>query len=171
MTHKKPILSIIVAYAQNRTIGKDNKLPWHLSNDLKRFKKITTGHSLIMGKNTLFSLPAGPLPNRRNIVLSTSLTDCFNGKCEIARSVEEVLKMIEDEQEVFVIGGSKVFELFLPIANKLYLTLIEKNIEGDTFLPLINFSQWELREKEIISDDPQTDFVYRYETWVRKHAK
>ncbi len=168
MNTKKPIISFIVAYAQNRAIGKDNQIPWHLSNDLKRFKKITTGHTIVMGKNTLLSLPNGPLPKRRNIVMSTTLNDCYDGGCEIVRSMEEALQKIQNEHEVFIIGGSTIFDQFLPMADKLYLTIIEKEFEADTFLAEIDFSKWELIESETISDDPKVDFVYRYETWIPK---
>ncbi|MDO8899179.1 MAG: dihydrofolate reductase [Bacteroidales bacterium] len=163
-----PILSIIVAIAQNNAIGKDNQLLWHISNDLKRFKRLTAGHSVIMGKRTLFSLPSGPLPKRRNIVLSDKLTDCFGGGCETAYSIEDALKKIENETEVFIIGGGQVYEQFLPIADKLYLTIVEKDFDADTFFSEINFSEWELIEKEIIQDDSSVDFSYRYETWIRR---
>ncbi len=163
-----PILSIIVAIAQNNAIGKDNQLLWHISNDLRRFKRLTAGHSVIMGKRTLFSLPSGPLPKRRNIVLSDKLTDCFGGGCETAYSIEDALKKIENETEVFIIGGGQVYEQFLPIADKLYLTIVEKDFDADTFFSEINFSEWELIEKEIIQDDSSVDFSYRYETWIRR---
>lgn len=170
-THEKaklPLLSIIVAIAQNNAIGKNNQLLWHISNDLKRFKSITLGHTVIMGKNTLFSLPKGPLPKRRNIILSSSMKDCFEGRCEIATSIEEVLEKVKTETEVFIIGGAKVYEQFLPLCDKLYLTIVEKDFEADTFLSAIHFDAFTLIEKEVITDDKSVDFGYRYETWVRK---
>jgi dihydrofolate reductase len=164
----EPILSIIVAIAQNNAIGKDNQLLWHISNDLKRFKRITAGHSVIMGKRTLLSLPSGPLPKRRNIVLSDKLTDCFGGGCETAFSIEDALKKVENENEVFIIGGGMVYEQFLPLADKMYLTIVEKDFDADTFFSEIDFSEWELIEKETIQDDSSVDFSYRYETWIRR---
>lgn len=164
----EPILSIIVAIAQNNAIGKDNQLLWHISNDLKRFKRITAGHSVIMGKRTLFSLPSGPLPKRRNIVLSDKLTDCFGGGCETAFSIKDALKKVENETEVFIIGGGMVYEQFLPLADKMYLTIVEKDFDADTFFSEIDFSEWELIEKETIQDDSSVDFSYRYETWLRR---
>jgi dihydrofolate reductase len=164
----EPILSIIVAIAQNNAIGKDNQLLWHISNDLKRFKRITAGHSVIMGKRTLLSLPSGPLPKRRNIVLSDKLTDCFSGGCETAFSIEDALKKVENENEVFIIGGGMVYEQFLPLADKMYLTIVEKDFDADTFFSEIDFSEWELIEKETIQDDSSVDFSYRYETWIRR---
>lgn len=166
---EKPIISIIVAIAQNGAIGKNNQLLWHISNDLKRFKKITAGCSVIMGKRTLFSLPKGPLPNRRNIVLSDTLTDCFEGGCETAFSIEEALSKVNGEEEVFIIGGGMIYEQFLTLADKLYLTIVEKDFDADTFFPKIDFSEWELIEKENIGNDPNVDFSYRYETWLRKN--
>lgn len=171
MNTNKPTISIIVAIAQNLAIGKDNQLLWHISNDLKRFKKITAGHTVIMGKKTLFSLPSGPLPKRRNIVLSDTMTDCFGGGCETAFSIEEALQKAADEKEVFVIGGGMVYTQFLPLADKLYLTVVEKDFEADTFFPEIDFSEWQLIEKEIIDNDPQVDFSYRYEIWERKSTE
>ncbi|MBS4062823.1 MAG: dihydrofolate reductase [Bacteroidetes bacterium] len=162
------MLSIIVAIAQNNAIGKDNQLLWHISNDLKRFKRITAGHSVIMGKRTLLSLPSGPLPKRRNIVLSDKLTDCFGGGCETAFSIEDALKKVENENEVFIIGGGMVYEQFLPLADKMYLTIVEKDFDADTFFSEIDFSEWELIEKETIQDDSSVDFSYRYETWIRR---
>lgn len=165
---KSPLFSIVLAVAQNNAIGKDNQLLCHISNDLKRFKAITLGHSIIMGKNTLFSLPKGPLPKRRNIILSSTMKDCFDGRCEIAVSMQDALEKVQSEDEVFVIGGAKVFEQFLPLCDKLYLTVLEKDFEADTFISPINFDDFSLVEKEVITDDTSVDFVYRYETWVRK---
>lgn len=168
MTEKRPIISFIVAIAQNGAIGKDNRLPWHIPADLKRFKKITSGHTVVMGKQTLQSLPAGPLPNRRNIVLSRSMGSCFDGRCELARSIDDVLRMTEGEKELFIIGGAIVFREFLPIADKLYLTIVEADIEADTFFNEIDFSTYQLVEQERIGHDSAVGFSYRYETWERK---
>jgi dihydrofolate reductase len=164
---KKPIISLIVAMAQNRAIGINNKMPWHLSADLKRFKKLTSGHSVIMGRKTFESLPNGSLPNRRNIIISESLNPVPEG-CEKAESIAEALKLTNQEQEVFVIGGGSIYEQFLPLADKLYLTVIESDFEADTYFPFINFKDWELTEMEVMDNDLQADFVYRFETYERK---
>ncbi|GAB1417676.1 MAG: dihydrofolate reductase [Bacteroidales bacterium] len=168
MTEKRPLISFIVAIAQNGAIGKDNRLPWHIPADLKRFKKITTGHTVVMGKQTLHSLPAGPLPNRRNIVLSRTLESCCDGRCELARSMDDVLRMTKGEEEVFIIGGAIVFRQYLPIADKLYLTIVEADIEADTFFDEIDFGAYQLVEQERIGYDSAVGFSYRYETWERK---
>lgn len=167
----KPYISIIVAIAQNNAIGKNNQLLWHIPADLKRFKKITAGHTVVMGKRTLFSLPKGPLPNRRNIVLSDTLTDCFGGGCETVHSLEEVFQKTSHETEVFIIGGGMVYQQFLPLADKLYLTIVEKDFDADTFFPDIDYTGFECVEKEKIEDDASVDFNYRYETWVRKEQQ
>lgn len=168
---QKTIISLIVALASNRAIGKENQLLWHISGDLKRFKKMTLGHTIVMGRNTLLSLPSGPLPKRRNIVLSSSMPDCFGGNCEIAHSLDEVIEYTKNEAEIFIIGGGQVYKQFLPLTDKLYLTVVEKDFEADTFFPEVDFNDFELIEMERITDDPSVDFTYRYETWVRKSGE
>ena len=167
MISKKPIISLIVAMAQNRAIGINNKMPWHLSADLKRFKKLTSGHAVIMGRKTFESLPNGPLPNRRNIIISETLNPVPKG-CEKAESISEALKLTKQETEVFVIGGGTVYEQFIPLADKLYLTVIEADFEADTYFPIINYKEWELVEKEVMDNDLQHEFVYRFETYEKK---
>jgi len=111
-------ISIIVAIAENQAIGKDNKLLWHIPDDLKRFKRLTTGHTLIMGRNTFLSLPNGPLPNRRHIVITDVADETFDG-CEMARSMDDAIAMTRSSEECFVIGGGMVYAQFLPLAGKL----------------------------------------------------
>lgn len=158
---------MIVAMASNRAIGKDNQLLWHISNDLKRFKQLTSGKTVVMGRKTFESLPNGALPNRRNIILSDQLEQPPVG-CEQAHSIKEVLQMVEQELEVFIIGGGSVYEQFLPISEKLYLTVVEKTFEGDTFFPIVDFLQWELIEKTVMDNDLQSGYVYTFETYVKK---
>ena len=164
----KTKISIIVALAKNRAIGKGGDLIWHLSNDLKHFKEVTSGHTVIMGYKTYMSLPnQKPLPKRRNIIISSRLTEAPEG-FEVANSVSNAMKMILNEEEVFIIGGGMIYEQFLPMADKLYLTRIEKSFEADTFFPIININEWELVDLHVIDDDPQIDCSYRFETWERK---
>ena len=163
----KMTLSIIVAMAKNRAIGKNGDLIWHNSRDLKQFKKITTGHTVIMGYKTYLSLPnRKALPNRRNIILSSRLENAPEG-FEIADSINKALEMVKDENEVFVMGGGMVYEQFLPNADRLYLTRIDKEFKADTYFPYINFDEWELVDLEVIDDDPQVDYSYRFEVWER----
>lgn len=161
-------ISLIVAMASNRAIGKDGDLIWHLSNDLKHFKKITTGHCVIMGYRTYLSLPNHKaLPNRRNIIISSRLTSAPEG-FELANSIPAAMELVKNEAEVFIMGGGMVYSQFLPMADKLYLTRIEKAYEADTYFPYINFNEWNLLDMEVIDNDGQAEVIYRFEEWERK---
>ena len=159
-------ISIIVAIATNRAIGKDNRLLWHLSDDLKRFKKLTTGHTLIMGRNTFLSLPNGALPNRRHIVISDIQGESFEG-CEMARSIEEAIELAGRNEECFVIGGGMVYKQFLPIAGKLYLTEVRESFEADTFFPKIDFSQWKAIAEEVVEASERNQYSHTYTEFIR----
>ncbi|HBX51449.1 MAG: hypothetical protein A2275_14380 [Bacteroidetes bacterium RIFOXYA12_FULL_35_11] len=157
-------ISIIVAIAENNAIGKGNQLLWHLSEDLKRFKKLTTGKTVIMGKKTFESLPVRPLPNRRNVVITDNPNEKIEG-CEMAYSIEDAVSKCTPEDENFIIGGGSVYKQFMPIADKFYLTKVHVPFEADIFYPEIDFSKWELIEKtEGIVDEknpyPHTFLVY-----------
>ena len=159
-------ISIIVAIAVNRAIGKNNRLLWHLSDDLKRFKKLTTGHTLIMGRNTFLSLPNGALPNRRHIVISDKPEESFNG-CEMARSIEEAVQLAGTDEECFVIGGGMVYARFLPVAGKLYLTQVHESLEADTFFPEIDFSQWKAVVTEEVEAGERNQYAHTYTEFIR----
>ena len=159
-------ISIIVAIASNRAIGKDNRLLWHLSDDLKRFKKLTTGHTLIMGRNTFLSLPNGALPNRRHIVISDIAGESFEG-CEMARSMEEAVELAGATGECFVIGGGMVYRQFLPVAGKLYLTRVHASFEADTFFPEIDFSQWKALYNEEVEAGERNQYRHTYTEYIR----
>jgi len=160
-------ISIIVAIAENNAIGKNNTLLWHLSGDLKRFKEITSGHCVIMGRNTYLSLPNRPLKNRRNIVISHLPEDDklnFIG-AEVVENIEHAISIANQKEENFVIGGSMVYKYFLPLADKLYLTKIKRTYDADAFFPEINFSEWELiSEEEHTENEPP----YCYLVYIRK---
>lgn len=158
-------ISIIVAIAQNNAIGKDNKLLWHISEDLKRFKRITKGSKVIMGKNTYLSLPVRPLPKRENIVITDVKEEKFEG-CTTVYSIDEALELCNETEECFIIGGASIYKQFLSYANKFYLTRVNKDFEADTFLK-IDFSDWKLIEEENIEDDKQNDFTYSFLTYVK----
>jgi dihydrofolate reductase len=166
MQQNKPI-SIIVAIAQNNAIGKDNDLLWHISDDLKRFKKITSEHTVVMGKNTFYSLPIRPLPKRKNIVLTDQKDEAIDG-CEMAYSIEDAIEKMDADSENFIMGGGSIYKQFLPLAQKLYLTRVHQDFEADTFFPEIDFEQYHLLEKIDIEDDSQNDFSYSYEIYERK---
>ncbi|HET6556708.1 MAG TPA: dihydrofolate reductase [Prolixibacteraceae bacterium] len=153
-------ISIIVAIAQNFAIGKNNDLLFHLPNDLKRFKQITTGHPVIMGRNTFLSLPKGALPNRRNIVITDNPDEKFED-CEMVFSVDEAVKAVKNDSEAFIIGGGMIYRQFFPVAGKLYLTVVHKDFEADTFFPEIDYSQWVELSREDLSDE-KNGFNYSY---------
>lgn len=153
--------------AENRAIGRNGDLIWHNSRDLRQFKKITSGHTVIMGFRTYLSLPGQKaLPNRRNIILSSHLAIAPDG-FEVVHSIPEAIRLVKDEDEVFVIGGGMVYEQFLPFADRLYLTRIGKSFEADTYFPYINFDEWDLVDLEVVDDDPSVDYSYRFEVWER----
>lgn len=159
--------SIIVAVAESNAIGIKNQLLCHLPNDLKRFKRITSGHTVIMGKKTYESLPIKPLPKRVNIVISDNKNDCFQD-CVMAYSIEEALSKCDKDTERFVIGGASIYKQFLPLADKLYLTKIHHRFEADVFFPEINFNEWTLIESEDHASDAEHSFSYSFLTYVRK---
>lgn len=162
------MISIIVALARNRAIGLNGNLIWHLSADLKYFKRVTTGHTVIMGYKTFLSLPnQRALPNRRNIIISSHLEQAPEG-FELVHSIQEAVNMVHDEEETFVLGGGSIYEQFLPHADKLYLTRIDKEFEADTYFPYIDFDEWNLIDVNVVDEDPQVDFTYRFEVWERK---
>ncbi len=160
------MISIIVAIAENMAIGKDNDLLWHIPADLKRFKQITSGHPVIMGKRTWESLPRKPLPNRRNIVITDLAGEQISG-CEMAYSIGEAIAKCDVSEENFIIGGASVYRQFLVHADRLYLTFVHKSFEADVFFPEIDFSQWKLISKEDFNPDEVNDFAYSNETYDR----
>ena len=172
-----PNLSIIVACAQNMAIGKDNDLLWHLSDDLKRFKALTSGHTVVMGRRTFDSLPKKPLPKRRNIVLTHDeqfhyeVPPTATGTLEVAHSIAQVLKMVKDEEETFIMGGGALYRDFMPLVNRLYVTWVDEDFEGDVFFPVIDKSVWcevSLTERK---RDEASGLSYAYAEYVRKDKK
>ena len=163
MTHQN--ISIIVAIAENFAIGKNNDLLFHLPNDLKRFKQITLGKPVIMGRNTLLSLPKGPLKNRRNIVISDIPNDHFEG-CEMTTSIEGAIELVKNEEESFIIGGGMIYRQFYPLAGKLYLTLVHQPFDADIFFPEINYNEWIEESREDLFDE-KNGFHYSYLNLIR----
>jgi len=159
-------ISIIVAIAENFAIGKNNDLLFHLPNDLKRFKQITLGKPVIMGRNTLLSLPNGPLKNRRNIVISDIPNDYFEG-CEMTTSIEGAIDLVKNEEESFIIGGGMIYRQFYPLAGKLYLTLVHQPFDADIFFPEIDYNEWIEESREDLYDE-KNGFHYSYLNLIRK---
>jgi len=159
------MLTIIVAVADNFAIGKDNRLLCHIPGDLKRFKEITFGHTVIMGKRTWESLPNRPLPNRRNMVLTDQPDEVIEG-CVMAYSIEDVMHKLATDTENFIIGGGMVYRQFLPLADKLLITRVYKSFEADAFFPEVTENEWVLESEEEHTEFEE--FRFSYQTWVRK---
>ena len=162
------MLSIIVAVAKNNVIGKDNKLIWHLPEDLKRFKRLTTNHNIIMGRKTFESL-GRVLPNRKHIVLCNDAE--LNVNDENVNIIDDVSKLdeyINSNEENFVIGGASIYKLLLPKTEKLYITKINQEFEGDVYFPEIKEDEWRIIERERGLKDDKNPYDYEYVTYVRK---
>jgi dihydrofolate reductase len=151
-------ISLIVAMASNRVIGLNGQMPWHLSADLKKFRQITSGHPILMGRKTYESIGRA-LPNRRNIVMSRHV-DLQVAGCEVFSDISIALASCRETEEVFVIGGAAFYEAMLPKADFLYLTEIKKEFVGDTYFPHINTQDWQEVERVEIGDDASVDFSY-----------
>lgn len=160
-------ISFIVAIAQNNAIGCENKLLWHIPNDLKRFKKLTLGHTVIMGRSTYDSLPLKPLPGRKNIVMTRDMQKEFHG-CITTHSVEETIQMLEADKEHFVIGGAQIYEAFMPHVDKLILTIVHKDFVADTYFPIIDFSEWQEVYREDVVDTCNLGFDYSFIDYIKK---
>lgn len=141
------IISLIAAMSRNRVIGKDNRLPWKLSADFKRFKELTSGKPIIMGRKTFESI-GRPLPNRTNIIITRDINYKADG-CIVVDSAEDALKAASNAAEVMIIGGEQIFRMFLPKADKMYLTFIDEEFEGDAYFPEYDENGWkEVRRKD-----------------------
>ncbi|WP_101688835.1 dihydrofolate reductase [Dysgonomonas massiliensis] len=155
-------ISIIVAADENNAIGKDNELLCYLPNDLKHFKAVTSGHTVVMGRKTFESLPKGALPNRRNIVITRN-KDLSFANCEMASSLEEAIGMCNNEDEIFIIGGGNVYSQSISLADSLYLTRIHARFEGvDTYFPQIDEKCWKEVEREDHTADEKHQFAYSF---------
>jgi dihydrofolate reductase len=155
-----PRISIIAAVARNRAIGRANRMPWRLPEDLKRFRRLTLGHAVVMGRRTFDSI-GKPLPGRDNIVVTRS-RDWSHPGCRAADSIEAALGSTPTSQEAFVIGGAEIYRLALPRAARLYLTEIERDFDGDAFFPEFDRSRWrEVSRESRVLDGPE-GFAYHF---------
>jgi len=163
------MLSIIVATAKNNAIGKSNQLLWHMPADLKFFRKTTSGHTIIMGRKTFESV-GQPLPKRRNIVITRQENYQADG-IEVVNSFEDALALCENEREtdeVFIVGGAQIYEQALPLADKIYLTLINHEFEeADTFFPEINDEEWQLEDVEHRENDEKNPYDYSFLVYTK----
>ncbi len=156
------MINLIVAIAQNGVIGGDNRLLWHISEDLKNFKRLTTGHPVIMGRKTYDSLGRA-LPNRRNVVITRQ--DIEIEGCEVVHSLSEALALFTAEEQVFIIGGAEIYREGLEVAHKLYITRVDHDYEGDTLFPSYDESQWELTESEHFERGEKYEHPFTFEEY------
>ncbi|MBU3182763.1 dihydrofolate reductase [Clostridium psychrophilum] len=156
------MLTCIVAIGDNFAIGKNNNLLWHFSKDLKRFKQITTGNTIIMGRKTFESLP-GILPGRHHVVITQNKGFVVNDeRVTIINSKEALLDYLDDSKEYFVIGGGEIYKLLLPYCNKIHLTQVHKEYDAEVFFPILDYSKWNIKEEEtgFIDDAKTTSFSF-----------
>ena len=157
-------INIIAAVARNRAIGFENKLIYWLPNDLKRFKALTTGHTIIMGRNTYLSLPKGALPNRRNVVLSSTISELPG--CDVYPTLDAALKSCRPDEDIYIIGGARVYEQAISIADRLCLTEVDDTpAQADAFFP--DYSDWQVVNKEAHPKDERHAFEYAFIDYER----
>lgn len=158
-------ITLIAAMTSDGTIGKDNAMLWHISNDLKRFKKLTLNNTVIMGRKTYDSIPSMPLKNRRNLVMTKSKIEIPGVK--IINSLNMAMEELDPIKENFIIGGSQIYRMFIKYAQKIYITQVYKYFEGDRFFPHIDKNIWMETSNEFIENDSQTEFDYSFKTYKR----
>lgn len=162
------LISAITAVSQNNVIGLNNSLPWHLSADMKFFKKTTMGHVVVLGRKS-YEAFGKAYPGRTNIVI-TRQKDFHLPDARVVHSVEAALEQARslEKEEIFILGGAQIFEQSLPLVDRIYLTRIYENFEGDTFFPKIDFDEWELVKEEQHEPDEKNIYKYSFQTWDRK---
>jgi dihydrofolate reductase len=163
-----PKVSIVAAVADDLAIGYKKRLPWKLSADMKHFKELTTGHAVLMGKRTFESLPNGPLPNRKNIVLTTLLSEGVAEGYFEADSLEDALELCSHVDQVFVIGGSAVYNQCMDMADSMYITWVHGEFKADTYFPDIDFSMWHEISREDYPADEKNECPYSFVVYEKK---
>jgi len=157
---------LIAATSLNYALGKDNKIIWHLPDDFKRFKELTSGHHIIMGRKTFESFPK-PLPNRTHVVITRQKKYHPKG-CIVVNSIEAAFEICPKNEDVFLIGGAEIYELGLPFIDKIELTLINDNFEADAFFPKIDFTKWELIKEEFHAKDEKHAHEFSFQTFLKR---
>lgn len=160
------MIILIAAIANNNELGKNNEIIWHLPDDFKRFKQLTTGHHIIMGRKTFESFPK-PLPNRTHIVISRQKNYAPDG-CIVVGNLKDAIEKCPQDQDVFIIGGAQIYELALPICDKLELTKIDGSFDADAFFPAINKEEWQLENEEFHAQDDKHAFEFCYQTFLKR---
>ena len=159
------IKTIVVAISENNAIGKDNQLLWYLPADLKHFKNITTGHTVIMGRKTFDSV-GKPLPNRRNIIITRHVMHIEG--CEVVSSIDAALALCADEEEVFIVGGAEIYKQSIHLTDRIYLTIVHKKFEADSFFPEIDYAEWVEKAREDHQPDEKNNLPYSFITLERR---
>ncbi len=163
------MISIYVAYANNGVIGRENALPWYIPDDLKRLKRLTVGHSVIMGRKTFDSIIkriGKPLPERRNIVLTREAGYSYKG-VEIVTSLDDALTSVDSDDESFIMGGAEIYRLFFPLANRIYATEVDADIDGDVYFPGFDHSEWKEVERLEQKADEKNPYNYAFVKYER----
>ena len=160
------MIIMIAAASENNALGKNNELVWHLPNDFKRFKSLTSGHHIIMGRKTFESFPK-PLPNRTHIVISRQENYKPEG-CIVVSSMEKAIEICPSNEAIYIIGGGEIYNLGLPFSNKIELTRVHNTFEADAFFPEIDLKDWEMIYSELQNKDEKHQFNYTYQTYIRK---
>jgi dihydrofolate reductase len=163
----KNLVTLIAAASENNVIGKDNKLIWHLSDDLKHFKELTKGHFVIMGRKTFESMPKA-LPNRTNVVITRKL-DYKAENAIVVNSLDQALKQAENDNQPFIIGGGEIYKLAIEDADRIELTRVHTSIEGDAFFPEINYNLWEKVSSEKRFKDDKNEYDYTFYRYDKKN--
>ena len=163
------MISIIVAVSEDNGIGKDNELLWHIPEDLRRFKNLTFGQCVIMGKKTWESLPKKPLPGRKNVVLTDDPDEVLD-LCITAYSIEDALDKCKQDEEIFIIGGGSIYRQFMPVADRLYITHVHRQTPADTFFPEIDPLIWEPVVREEHKNEGENHLSYTYIIYQRKKS-
>lgn len=159
-------LIIIAAAGENNALGINNDLPWHLPDDFRRFKQLTSGHKIIMGRKTLDSFPK-PLPNREHIAITRDKTYQPKIPCTLVNSLEEALQLIGEDSKAYIIGGGEIYRQFMEHATHIELTRIHHSFEADTFFPEIDLKKWKLVKEEHHAKDERHQFSFTYQTFER----
>lgn len=159
------MITLIAAAAENNALGKDNQLVWHLPDDFKRFKQITSGHYIIMGRKTFESFPK-PLPNRTHVIITRQKNYNVDG-CIVVNSIEDAIKVCPIDEEVFIIGGADIYNQSIDFADKIELTKVHANFEADAFFPEINLNHWKLIFEEKHVQDEKHNFDFTFQTFVK----
>lgn len=160
------MITLIAAASENNALGKDNQLVWHLPNDFKRFKEITSGHYIIMGRKTFESFPK-PLPNRTHVII-TRQKDYKVEDCHVVNSIEKAIEISPKNEEVFIIGGAEIYKQSIDFADKIELTRVHADFDADAYFPEINLNKWELIFEEYHTKDEKHNFDFTFQTFVKK---